>query len=308
MSKAIEFLKDYEANNKLEGKLLFDYNLAKSSWLGVGGKAEVFYHCDSVIQLSDILKKLPKEFNRTVIGQGSNILIRDGGIKGLVIKLGKSFQKIQTSNEVVIAGGAAMDKVIARYSQEESIGGFEFLSGIPGNIGGALAMNAGCYGGDISKIFFSAKGISYYGNKIEIGRDDFNFEYRFNPLSSGIIFTEISLKGSKDEQLNITAKIEKINKEKNLSQPRGIKTGGSTFKNPDINISPLKAWELIYKSECHNINMSGVSFSLKHYNFIENKQNLSANLIEDFCKLVQKNVFEKTGVKLDMEIKILGDR
>lgn len=137
MSKAIEFLKDYEANNKLEGKLLFDYNLAKSSWLGVGGKAEVFYHCDSVIQLSDILKKLPKEFNRTVIGQGSNILIRDGGIKGLVIKLGKSFQKIQTSNEVVIAGGAAMDKVIARYSQEESIGGFEFLSGIPGNIGGA---------------------------------------------------------------------------------------------------------------------------------------------------------------------------
>ena len=308
MSKAIEFLRDYEANNKLEGKLLFDYNLAKSSWLGVGGKAEVFYHCDSVIQLSDILKKLPKEFNRTVIGQGSNILIRDGGIKGLVIKLGKSFQKIQTSNEVVIAGGAAMDKVIARYSQEESIGGFEFLSGIPGNIGGALAMNAGCYGGDISKIFYSAKGINYYGNKIEISRDDFNFEYRFNPLSSGIIFTEISLKGSKDEQLNITAKIEKINKEKNLSQPRGIKTGGSTFKNPDINISPLKAWELIYKSECHNINMSGVSFSLKHYNFIENKQNLSANLIEDFCKLVQKNVFEKTGVKLDMEIKILGDR
>ena len=201
-----------------------------------------------------------------------------------------------------------MDKVIARYSQEESIGGFEFLSGIPGNIGGALAMNAGCYGGDISQIFYSAKGISYYGNKIEISRDDFNFEYRFNPLSSGIIFTEISLKGSKDEQLNITAKIEKINKEKNLSQPRGIKTGGSTFKNPDINISPLKAWELIYKSECHNINMSGVSFSLKHYNFIENKQNLSANLIEDFCKLVQKNVFEKTGVKLDMEIKILGDR
>ena len=168
MSKAIEFLKDYEANNKLEGKLLFDYNLAKSSWLGVGGKAEVFYHCDSVIQLSDILKKLPKEFDRTVIGQGSNILIRDGGIKGLVIKLGKSFQKIQTSNEVVIAGGAAMDKVIARYSQEESIGGLEFLSGIPGNIGGALAMNAGCYGGDISQIFYSAKGISYYGNKIEI--------------------------------------------------------------------------------------------------------------------------------------------
>ena len=182
------------------------------------------------------------------------------------------------------------------------------MSGIPGNIGGALAMNAGCYGGDLSQIFYSAKGISYYGNKIEISRDDFNFEYRFNPLSSGIIFTEISLKGSKDEQLNITAKIEKINKEKNLSQPRGIKTGGSTFKNPDINISPLKAWELIYKSECHNINMSGVSFSSKHHNFIENKQNLSANLIEDFCKLVQQNIFEKMGIKLAMEIKMLGDR
>ena len=199
MSKAIEFLKDYEANNKLEGKLLFDYNLAKSSWLGVGGKAEVFYHCDSVIQLSDILKKLPKEFNRTVIGQGSNILIRDGGIKGLVIKLGKSFQKIQTSNEVVIAGGAAMDKVIARYSQEESIGGFEFLSGIPGNIGGALAMNAGCYGGDISQIFYSAKGISYYGNKIEISRDDFNFEYTYS-IKNGISSIKGGLKVLSDLQ------------------------------------------------------------------------------------------------------------
>jgi len=308
MSKAIEFLKSYEANNNIEGKLLFDYNLAKSSWLGVGGKAEVFYVCDSIIQLSNILKKLPKEFNRTVIGQGSNILIRDGGIKGLVIKLGKSFQKIQNSNEIIIAGGATLDKVIAKYSQKESIGGLEFLSGIPGNIGGALAMNAGCYGGDISQIFFSAKGINYYGKKIEISRDDLKFEYRDNPLSSSMIFTEISLKGSKDDELNISNKIVEINRERNLAQPRGIKTGGSTFKNPDINISSLKAWELIRKSECHNINMNGVSFSTKHCNFIENKQNLSANLIEDFCKLVQKNIFEKTGVELAMELKMLGDR
>ena len=308
MSKAIEFLKDYEANNNLEGKLLFNYSLAKSSWLGVGGKAEVFYICDSIIQLSNILKKLPKEFNRTVIGQGSNILIRDGGIKGLVIKLGKSFQKIQNSNEIIIAGGAALDKVIAKHSQKESIGSLEFLSGIPGNIGGALAMNAGCYGGDISQIFLLAKGIDYYGNKVEISIDDLKFGYRYNPLSSSVIFTEISLKGSKDDQLNIAIKIDNINKERNLAQPRGIKTGGSTFKNPDINISSLKAWELIRKSECHILNMSGVSFSSKHHNFIENKQNLSANLIEDFCKLVQQNVFEKTGIKLALEIKMLGER
>ena len=308
MSQIIKFFEDYKSSKKIEGKLLYNHSLAKSSWLGVGGAAEVFYLCESFSQLSDILKKCPKKFNRTVIGQGSNILIRDGGIKGLVIKLGKNFQNINRSKEGIIAGGATLDRVIAKYCEKESISGLEFLSGIPGNIGGAFAMNAGCYNNDLNQVFYAAEGLDYNGNKIKLKKSDVTLDYRHNPMSSSTIFTQVSLLASKGKKEDIKNKIEKIFKDRILAQPRGIKTGGSTFKNPDEKTSPLKAWELIQKSDCHKIKLDGVSFSKKHSNFIENNQNVSANLIEDFCKLIQKNVFEKTGVKLVMEIKILGER
>jgi UDP-N-acetylmuramate dehydrogenase len=308
MSQIIKFFEDYKSSKKIEGKLLYNHSLAKSSWLGVGGAAEVFYLCESFSQLSDILKKCPKKINRTVIGQGSNILIRDGGIKGLVIKLGKNFQNINRSKEGIIAGGATLDRVIAKYCEKESISGLEFLSGIPGNIGGAFAMNAGCYNNDLDQVFYAAEGLDYNGNKIKLKKSDVTLDYRHNPMSSSTIFTQVSLLASKGKQEDIKNKIEKIFKDRILAQPRGIKTGGSTFKNPDEKTSSLKAWELIQKSDCHKIKLDGVSFSKKHSNFIENKQNVSANLIEDFCRLVQKDVFEKTGVELLMEIKILGER
>ena len=158
MSKVIDFFKDYELSKKIDGKLLYNHSLAKFSWLGVGGIAEVYYLCESFQQLEEILTSLPKECQRTVIGQGSNILIRDGGIKGLVIKLGKNFQKIQLLDKIITAGGATLDRVIARYCEKESISGLEFLSGIPGNIGGALAMNAGCFGADLNQIFLRQRG------------------------------------------------------------------------------------------------------------------------------------------------------
>ena len=308
MSQIIKFFEDYESKKNVEGRLFYNHSLAKSSWLGVGGSAEVFYLCESFSQLSDILKKCPKKFNRTVIGQGSNILIRDGGIKGLVIKLGKNFQKIQQSKEGIVVGGATLDKVIAKYCEQNSIAGLEFLSGIPGNIGGAFAMNAGCYNSDLSQVFYAAEGLDYNGNEVKIKKNDVTLDYRHNPMSSNTIFTQVSLSASKGNQQDIKSKIEQIFKDRSSAQPKGIKTGGSTFKNPDENNSSLKAWELIQKSDSHKLKMDGVSFSTKHSNFIENKQNISANLIEDFCKLVQKNVFEKTGVMLLMEIKVLGER
>ena len=308
MSQIINFFEDYKSSKKIEGKLLYNHNLAKSSWLGVGGAAEVFYLCENFNQLSDILKKCPKKFNRTVIGQGSNILIRDGGIKGLVVKLGKNFQNINRSKEGIIAGGATLDRIIAKYCEKESISGLEFLSGIPGNIGGAFAMNAGCYNNDLNQVFYAAEGLDYNGNKIKLKKSDVTLNYRHNPMSSSTIFTQVSLLATIGNQEDIKKKIEKIFKDRISAQPRGIKTGGSTFKNPDEKTSSLKAWELIQKSDCHKIQLDGVSFSKKHSNFIENKQNVSANLIEDFCRLVQKNVFEKTGVELLMEIKILGER
>jgi UDP-N-acetylmuramate dehydrogenase len=308
MSELINFFNNYEKNNKIEGRLTYDHSLAKSSWFGVGGNAEVFYICDSKKQLIEILSNLPQKFNRSIIGQGSNILIRDGGIKGLVIKLGKTFQNIVNKNNTIIVGGATLDKVIARYGEKKSLGGLEFLSGIPGNIGGALAMNAGCFGSEISNIFLSANGVDYFGNIIKIAKEDFNFEYRYNPLALNSIFTEIILSAENDDQKSISSKIEKINIERTLSQPKGIKTGGSTFKNPDVTISKKKAWELIRETKNHELSFDGVSFSKKHSNFIENKQNKSANIIEDFCKLVKSNIFEKTGIELNLEIKIMGTR
>ena len=308
MSQIIKFFEDYESSKKIEGKLLYNHSLAQSSWLGVGGPAEVFYLCESFRQLSEILKKFPKKFNRTVIGQGSNILIRDGGIKGLVIKLGKNFQNIKRSKEGIIVGGATLDRVVAKYCEKESISGLEFLSGIPGNIGGAFAMNAGCYNKDLDQVFYAAEGLDYNGNKVKFEKSDITLDYRHNPMSSSTIFTQVSLLAAKGNQEDIKNRIEKIFQDRISAQPRGIKTGGSTFKNPDERFSLLKAWELIQKSNSHKIKIDGVSFSKKHSNFIENKQNVSANLIEDFCRLIQKNVFEKTGVELLMEIKILGER
>ncbi len=159
-------------------------------------------------------------------------------------------------------------------------------------------MNAGCFGSEISNIFLSANGVDYFGNIIKIAKEDFNFEYRYNPLALNSIFTEIILSAEKDDQKSISSKIEKINIERTLSQPKGIKTGGSTFKNPDVTISKKKAWELIRETKNHELSFDGVSFSKKHSNFIENKQNKSANIIEDFCKLVKKNIFEKIDTKI----------
>jgi|TARA_B110000967_G_scaffold210102_1_gene270701 UDP-N-acetylmuramate dehydrogenase len=308
MSEVINFFQYYEKHNKLDGCLSYNHSLAKSSWLGVGGQAEVFYLCENNEQLIDILNELPSKFKRTIIGQGSNLLIRDGGIKGLVIKLGKKYQCIGLEDKALTIGAAALDKVVARFCEKNSIGGLEFLSGIPGNIGGAVAMNAGCFGGEINDVFISAEGIDYLGNVCNINKSVSLFEYRKNNNADNIIFTKIKLNAINKKQDLIKEKMDEINDKRSLAQPKGIRTGGSTFKNPDSKITLMKAWELIQKTESHKILFDGVSFSAKHSNFIENRQTNSANRIEDFCNLVKNNILDKLGIELDLEIKILGER
>ena len=305
MIKISDQVKKIVLENNIKGKVELNYNLSKLSWFGVAGKAEVFYMPDSSIELALFLSLLPADVNRTVIGMGSNLLIRDGGIDGIIIKLGKNFSSIKIEDDLVRAGASVQDKVLSKFCSSQSIKGFEFLTGIPGCIGGAVAMNAGCYGSEIKDIFYSAKCLDYFGNKVNIDKSENFFSYRNNTRVKNLIILDVKFKkviGNKDQ---ITNKMKAINNNRILAQPQKVRTAGSTFKNP-ISQSNKKAWELIELSGAKIIEENNIALSDKHANFIVNKQFESANNIESFGELIRERVLNKTGVSLEWEIKILG--
>ena len=191
MSMSVEQVKKIVSQNDIKGKVEFNYNLSKLSWFGVAGKAEVFYMPDSSSELSLFLSLLPADVNRTVIGMGSNLLIRDGGIDGLIIKLGKNFASIDIDSDLVSVGASVPDKFLSKFCLSHSIEGFEFLTGIPGCIGGAVAMNAGCYGSETKDIFLSADCIDYFGNKISIDKSEKFFSYRNNSRTKDLIILNV---------------------------------------------------------------------------------------------------------------------
>ena len=305
MNKAVDQIKKIVLEHNIKGKIEFNYNLSKLSWFGVAGKAEIFYVPDSSYELALLLKILSPKINRTVIGMGSNLLIRDGGIDGIVIKLGKNFSNIILEKNAVSTGASVPDKVLSRFCSSESINGFEFLTGIPGNIGGAVAMNAGCYGSEIKDVFLSADCIDYLGNEISIDKSENFFSYRNNSRVRDLIIMNVKFKRVKGNKKQITDKMEEINNNRILSQPQKVRTAGSTFKNP-ISNSNKKAWELIELSGSRDIKVNNISLSDKHANFIVNKQFVSANDIESFGESIKERVLSKTGVSLEWEIRILG--
>lgn len=305
MNKAVDQIKKIVLEHNIKGKIEFNYNLSKLSWFGVAGKAEIFYVPDSSYELALLLKLLSPKINRTVIGMGSNLLIRDGGIDGIVIKLGKNFSNIILEKNAVSIGASVPDKVLSRFCSSESINGFEFLTGIPGNIGGAVAMNAGCYGSEIKDVFLSADCIDYLGNEISIDKSENFFSYRNNSRVRDLIIMNVKFKRVKGNKKQITDKMEEINNNRILSQPQKVRTAGSTFKNP-ISNSNKKAWELIELSGSRDIKVNNISLSDEHANFIVNKQFASANDIESFGESIKERVLSKTGVSLEWEIRILG--
>tara|TARA_B100000029_G_scaffold7829_1_gene8248 strand:- start:997 stop:1920 length:924 start_codon:yes stop_codon:yes gene_type:complete len=305
MSKIADQIKKIVLENNIKGKVELNYNLSKLSWFGVAGKAEVFYIPDTSTELALFLSLLPTNINRTVIGMGSNLLIRDGGIDGLIIKLGKNFGGIDIESDLVCAGASVPDKVLSKFCSSQSIKGFEFLTGIPGCVGGAVAMNAGCYGSEIKDIFHSAKCLDYFGKEINIDKSENFFSYRNNTRVKDLIILDVKFEkviGIKDQIIN---KMKEINNNRILAQPQKVRTAGSTFKNP-ISQSKKKAWELIELSGAKIIEGDNIGLSDKHANFIVNKQFESANNIESFGELIRERVFNKTGVSLEWEIKILG--
>ena len=281
--------------------------LSKYSWFNLGGPAELFFKPENKNQLIEFLKySKENKLKITVLGAGYNTLIRDEGIKGVVIKLGPNFSKIELINENTIQVGAAtLDRKISNFAKENGIGSLEFLSCIPGSIGGAVIMNSGCYGCDISKVLSSITVIDVQDCiERQILRKDIDFFYRGTNLPSNLIITAVKLKGTVAEKQLIEKKQLQMLEQKKLSQPSQIKTCGSTFKNLN---NEKKAWQLIKETGCDQFFEGDATISKKHCNFFVNNGNAKSSDIEKLINKVKRTVVEKTGVNLELEIKIIGE-
>ena len=293
--------------DKFGSSLSENTSMSKYSWFNLGGPAEYLFKPDNKQQLIEFLRenKIHK-LKIFIIGAGSNTLIRDKGIKGVVIKLGKGFGGINLINKNTIEVGASvLDRKVANFAKENDISGFEFLSCIPGSIGGAVIMNSGCYENDISKVVRSIKVIDIDECiEKEIKREEIEFYYRGTNLSNKFIVTSVTMRGS----LGVKEKIEKKQidfiERKKLSQPSQVKTCGSTFKNI---VNDKKAWQFIKESGCDKFKVGDAQISNKHCNFFINNGNANSSDIELLINKVKKTVSEKTGVNLELEIKIIGD-
>tara|TARA_S200000501_G_scaffold360183_1_gene386951 strand:+ start:3471 stop:4343 length:873 start_codon:yes stop_codon:yes gene_type:complete len=280
--------------------------LSKYSWFNLGGPTEVLFKPNSIDELKFFL--LENEINKKnifILGAGSNTLFRDTGFNGFVIKLGKEFTNIKIIGDNKIEVGAAtLDKKLADFACQNSISGFEFLSCIPGSIGGAVTMNSGCYGKDVSKIFHSLRAIDLNGNIKVFKRKEIKFLYRGNNLDKKLIILNVIFQGEEGNKNQIQNLQDSFLKEKKESQPSRIKTCGSTFKNP----KNKKAWELIKKSNCSNLTVGGASISDKHCNFFVNNGKATSSDVEKLIEKVKEKVFLKTGTNLELEIKIIGEK
>ena len=282
-------------------------NLSNYSWFNLGGNAEYFYKAKNKKQLIEFLKEAKlNKIKTTILGAGSNTLFRDRGVKGVVIKLIKEFSYIKLINKNILdVGAATLDRKVADFAKDNDLGNFEFLSCIPGSIGGAIIMNSGCYNNDISKILISVTAIDKNKlTEVEIKKEDIKFLYRGTNLSEDLIIISAKLQGTIGKKVEIEKKQNYLIKKKKLSQPSQIKTCGSTFKNIS---DDKKAWMLIKESGCEKFKEGDAIISEKHCNFFVNNGNAKSSDIENLIKKVKQRVFEKTGINLELEIKIIGE-
>jgi UDP-N-acetylmuramate dehydrogenase len=283
----------------------FNHDLKKKNWFNIGGKSKVFYKSKNLRELVNFLKKLQNSEKIFILGAGSNTLISDNLYDGVVIKLNKNFNNISLLKEdIIIAGSAVLDKSLSDFALNNSISGFEFLSCIPGTIGGGIRMNAGCFDKEFKDILLSVQAIDKSGNIITIPSKDIKFEYRKSDLSDDLIFLSASFKGAKSNKIKIKDKMNKLKIEKETNQPSKIKTSGSTFKNPKSQ-SKKKVWELIKESVPLDKSFGDACISQKHCNFFVNKGQASFEDMNKLIDFVAKKVLEKTGISLEKEIKIL---
>ena len=286
---------------KVRGELFSDVNISSSSWFKVGGPAELLYIPADELDLISFMTNLDAEIPIFVIGASSNILIRDGGIKGVVIKLGNSFKGINLHNNKLSVGAYLNNMILAKYAHNNRLLGFDFLSGIPGTVGGSIKMNAGCYGMEMADIIIKIKVIDRLNGLSVISAKDLNMEYRKSTLPNDTVIISAYLKVNK-ENINNAINYTNIKEKRLKSQPINQLTGGSTFKNPP----GYKAWKLIEKAGCRGLSIGGAKISNMHTNFIINYNNATAKDIETLGNIVRDKVYRNSGIKLDWEILKVG--
>lgn len=291
----------------VRGKLLLNEPLGPYTWFRVGGAADALFIPADAEDLADFLKALAESVPVTIIGVGSNLIVRDGGVEGVVIRLaGRAFAAITTEGDTITAGAGALDSMVAKASAKAGIAGLEFYAGIPGTIGGALTMNAGCYGSETKDVLVSAWGLTRQGERVELTLADFGYTYRHSNAPADIIWMEATYRGAPDAPEAVAARIHEITSRRETTQPIREKTGGSTFKNPEGHSS----WKLVdeagWRGKLRAETGGGAKFSELHSNFMINPGEATAADIEALGEAVRADVLAKTGVQLDWEIKRIG--
>ena len=295
-----------ELKKNLQGELRENFDLSKSNWLGIGGKANFFFKPKDLKDLQIFLRNNNRHFPIIVIGSGSNLLIRDKGFDGVVIKFGKDFDYIKINNDIINCGPATPKSILAEYAANNNLTGFEFLYCIPGTVAGGVVMNSGCYGSDISKVVLSVTVIDMNGEIKIISNKDINFSYRHSSLTKNQIITNIEMKGSFLKNQKKLEIMKNLKNKKDTEQPQKIKTGGSTFKNPKN--SDKKAWQLIKESGCADLRVGRIKLSNLHCNFLENLDKASSEDAENLIEKIKKEVFKKTNVNLELELEVVGKK
>jgi UDP-N-acetylmuramate dehydrogenase len=290
-----------EFNNNLK----LDYDLKKRNWFNIGGKTKVFYKANDLKELIKFLKKIEDKEKIFILGGGSNTLITDKMYDGIVIKLSNNFNNLSLlAEDIIIAGSAVGDNLLSKFAMDNNLGGFEFLSCIPGTVGGGIKMNAGCFGREFKDILISIQAINKSGQVLTIPAKDIEFKYRDSRLSDDLIFLSASFKGFKKNSKLIKEEIDSLKEKKEQTQPLRLKTSGSTFKNP-VGQSNKKVWELIKESVSLEKSFGDACISKKHCNFFINRGNAKFDDMKNLIEYVSENVLKKTGIKLETEIKIL---
>ncbi len=299
-------LKDIEDfKNKYNADLFFNTDIKKFNWFNIGGKSKIFFKPKNLIELKEFLKLYNNRGKMFILGMGSNVLFKDNTYEGVIIKLSNNFSTLsKLKPDTIIAGSACPQKKLSEFALENGISGFEFMYCIPGSVGGGLQMNSGCFGTEFKDKLISLQCIDTKGNIKVIPSNKIKFQYRKIELNENLIFLSATFKGDLLNKNKIKNLMEELAIKKNNSQPSKIKTGGSTFKNP-IDQTTKKAWELIKESVPENINFGDASISKKHSNFFINKKNASFEEMNSLINFVKKNVKDKTGININLEIKII---
>ncbi len=286
----------------VRGRLRAEVTLARFTWFRVGGPAEVLFEPADADDLARFLAACPRDVAVTVLGVGSNLLVRDGGVAGVVIRIGRAFDGIRADNGILTIGAGASCPNVAKTARDAGVGGLEFLSGVPGSLGGAVRMNAGAYGFEIADVFLSARALDGTGGWHDVDTANLGFTYRHSHASEDWIFVDARLRGRAASPVEIGARMDAIQADREASQPIRTRTGGSTFVNPPGD----KAWQLIERAGCRGLRFGAAQVSEKHCNFLINTGGATAAELEGLGEEVRRRVFDVTGIRLEWEIRRIG--